>query len=349
MMGEAVMSDARERAEIQEALRAHNIAVAQPDDQPLFTREPVTSMVPYHWKAIDLAGLLELIGSKLKLEAGGMRRTLRLANPGLPYGTTPTFWGSIQYIHPGEVATTHRHTANALRFVMQGSGTETTVDGELYVMRQNDLVLTPGWTYHDHENVTNQPMVWLDVLDISLMRAMHATFFDGYDQPRQPVQSIPDASFRMFGSGLMRPLGAKHEGLCSPVLAYGWDRAIAALETAATLEPDPYDDIILEYQNPMTGGPAMWTIGTALQMLRPGIETRAHRHTGSVLYYVVEGGGSMMIDDQRFDYGAGDFIALPPWSRHSHANRSSDKRVVLFQVNDLVLMKLLGFYREVPA
>lgn len=348
-MVEAVMSDARERAEIEAELRAHNIAIAQPHDLPLFTRDPASPMVPYHWKAADLGRLLNLIGTKLKLEAGGMRRTLRLANPGLPFGTTPTFWCSIQYIHPGEVATAHRHSADALRFVMQGSGTETTVEGELYVMNQGDLVLTPSWTFHDHENVTDKAMVWLDVLDISLVRALHATFFEGYDAPRQPVNAIPDRSFRQFGSGIMRPVGAKSDSPYSPVLAYGWDRAIAALEAAAALEPDPYDDIILEYQNPLTGGPALPTIGTALQMLRPAVETQAHRHTGSVVYYAVEGEGSMMIDDQRFDWGAGDFIALPPWARHSHANRSNTKRAVLFQVNDLVVLKALGLYREIAA
>jgi gentisate 1,2-dioxygenase len=348
-MAEAVMSDAQARNEIQAELKAHNIAVAQPDDPPLFTRDPVSPMIAYHWKAADLARLLDLIGSRLKLEAGGMRRTLRLANPGLPYGTTPTFWASIQYILPGEVATAHRHAANALRFVMQGSGTETTVDGELYVMHQGDLVLTPSQTWHDHENVTDKPMVWLDVLDISLVRAFHATFFEGYDAPRQPIAQLSDRSFRQFGSGIMRPVDAKPTGLASPVLAYGWDRAIAALEAASVLEPDPYDDIILEYQNPMTGGPALPTIGTALQMLRPGVETRAHRHTGSVVYYAVEGEGSMMIDEQRFDWGAGDFVALPPWARHSHANRSSSERAVLFQVNDLVVLKALGLYREIPA
>lgn len=348
-MAEAVMSDAQARSEIQAELKAHNIAVAQPDDPPLFTREPSSPMIPYHWKAADLTRLLDLIGSRLKLEAGGMRRTLRLANPGLPYGTTPTFWASIQYILPGEVATAHRHAADALRFVMQGSGTETTVNGELYVMRQCDLVLTPSQTWHDHENVTASPMVWLDVLDISLVRALHATFFDAYDAPRQPVNQLSDRSFRQFGSGIMRPVDAKPTGRASPVLAYAWDRAIAALEAASVLEPDPYDDIILEYQNPMTGGPAMPTIGTALQMLRPGAETRAHRHTGSVVYYAVEGEGSMMIDEQRFDWGAGDFIALPPWARHAHANRSSSDRAILFQVNDLVILKALGLYREMPA
>lgn len=344
-----IMSDARERAEISAELRAHNIAVAQADDPPLFTKTPESRMEPYHWKAADLRRLLELIGQRLKLEAGGTRRTLRLANPGLEWGTTPTLWCSIQYIHPGEIATSHRHTADALRFVMQGSGTETTVDGELYIMRQGDLVLTPSWTWHDHENVSPLPMVWLDVLDISLVRSLNATFFEAFDNPRQPVAACSDKSFRQFGSGLLRPVRDRPDGVSSPVLAYGWERALAALEAASAVEPDPFDDIILEYQNPLTGGAALATIGTRLQMLRPGVETRAHRHTGSVVYYAVEGEGAMMIDDHRFEWGAGDFIALPPWARHWHANRSSTERAILFQVNDIVVLEALGLYREIAC
>lgn len=342
-----IMSDAMERTALQAELRAYNIAIAQPDDPPLFTKTPQSSMRPLHWKAQDLSRLLDLIGQQLKLEAGGMRRTLRLANPGLPYGTTPTFWCSIQYIHPGEVATSHRHSPDALRFVMQGSGTETTVDGERYLMSEGDLVLTPGGTWHDHENISDAPMVWLDVLDISLVRALEATFFEPSETARQEVSAHSDRSFRQYGSGIMRPAGARTVApLASPILAYGWDRALAALEAASALEPDPHDDIILEYQNPLTGGPALPTIGTRLQMLRPGIETSPHRHTGSVVYYAVEGQGAMMIDDERFEWGPGDFIALPPWARHWHANRSSTERAILFQVNDIVVLEALGLYRE---
>jgi len=344
-----VMSDAKERAAIEKELAAHNIAVAQPNDPPLFTTTPRSTMQPYHWRADDISSLLELIGARLKLEEGGMRRTLRLANPGLPYGTTPTFWVSIQYIHPGEVATAHRHAANAMRFVMQGSGTETTVDGELYVMKKGDFVLTPSWTWHDHENISSTPMVWIDTLDISLVRALHASFFEDYHAPRQPVFPYSDVSYRQYGSGLMRPINPGPSGHASPVLAYLWDNAVAALEAASTLEPDPYDDIILEYQNPMTGGPAMPTISARLQMLRPGAETKGHRHTGSVIYYVVEGEGSMMIDDKQYDWGPGDFIALPPWAHHAHANRSKTKRAIMFQLSDIATLQALGFYREITS
>jgi len=101
-MASEVMSDATQRQELADELAKYGVRVAQPDDPPLFTREPKSSMQPFHWKAADLARLLEKIGAALKLEQGGQRRTLRLTNPGLPYGTTPTFWASIQYMPPAK-------------------------------------------------------------------------------------------------------------------------------------------------------------------------------------------------------------------------------------------------------
>jgi gentisate 1,2-dioxygenase len=302
-----------------------------------------------HWPAAEVARLLEKLGAGIRLEAGGQRRTLRLTNPGLPYGTTPTFFASIQYILPGEVATAHRHAATALRFIMQGKGADTIVDGEQYQINEGDLVLTPSWSWHDHEHKGDAPMIWLDVLDISLVRSLHATFFEGSAKPRQNVADVPDRSYREFGSGIMRPQRPNHSGLASPLLAYTSARAEEALRQAAGLEPDPYDDIALEYQNPLTGGPALPTLGTVLQMLRPGVTCKPHRHTGSVVYYIVRGSGSMTIDGQRFDWGKGDFIALPPWAVHAHANRSASEEAVMFQVNDIPVLKTLGLYREQAA
>jgi len=347
MTAQLTMSDARERAALASELASFNIVVAQPDDPPLFTKTPQSTMVPWHWRAGDLARLLEKIGANLKLEAGGQRRTLRLANPGLPYGTTPTFWVSIQYILPGEIATNHRHAATALRFIMKGSGSDTIVNGECYPMSQGDLVLTPSWSWHDHENKGPDPMAWIDVLDISLVRALHATFFEGSAQARQDLLPVPDRSFRAYGSGIMRPVTKPGADVPKPVLlAYPWARALAALEQAAGLEGDPFDDVILEYQNPATGTPALPTLGTMLQMLRPGVSTQAHRHTGSVVYYAVRGQGVMSVDDHRFDWSEGDFIALPPWARHAHAN-PTDTAAILFQINDHPVLRTLGLYREV--
>src|SRR5882724_4876799 len=163
------MTDVEERKALALELSKYGVRVAQPDDQPLFTIEPQSSMQPVHWKAANLDRLLRKIGASLKLEKGGQRRTLRLTNPGLPYGTTPSLWASIQVILPGEVASAHRHAATALRFIMEGEGADTIVDGEQYVINEGDLVLTPSWTWHDHEHKGSKPMIWLDVLDISLV------------------------------------------------------------------------------------------------------------------------------------------------------------------------------------
>jgi gentisate 1,2-dioxygenase len=344
-----IMTDSKEREALADELARFGVRVAQPDDPPLFTPQPVSSMRPFHWKATDLDVLLEKIGDRLKLEKGGQRRTLRLTNPGLPYGTTPTFWASIQYILPGEVASAHRHAATALRFIMQGTGADTIVDGEQYVINEGDLVLTPSWTWHDHEHKGDKPMVWLDVLDISLVRSLHATFFQGAKEPRQTPHAISDKSYRQFGSGLMRPANVSARPGPSPVLAYSKAVAEQALQQAVGLEPDPFDDTLLEYQNPSTGGPALPTIGTALQMLRPGFRGKPHRHTGSAVYYVVRGSGTTRIAEETFQWSRGDFIALPPWSVHEHANGSASSEAVLFQVNDLPVLKSLGLYREEAA
>ena len=348
-MSDAVMTDTAQRQALAEELDSFNCRVAQPTDGPLFTREPQSAMKPAHWKASDLERLLEKIGAKLKLEAGGQRRTLRLANLGLPFGTTPTFWASIQYILPGEIATAHRHTASALRFIMKGRGADTIVDGERYEMNEGDLVLTPAWTWHDHEHKGNEPMIWLDVLDISLVRSMHATFFEGSDKPRQAVSDIPDRSYRQFGSGIMRPLNDASVPELNPLLVYGAERAQEALRLAAELPPDPYDDTALEYLNPVTGGSALPTIGTVLQSLRPGMHTKPHRHTGSVVYYVMRGNGATIVDGTTFEWGPGDFMAIPPWAVHEHLNRSDDTPAMLFQVNDIPALKKLGLYREQAA
>ncbi|GAA5232448.1 cupin domain-containing protein [Verticiella sediminum] len=342
---DTAMSDAAARQALKQDLARYHCRVHQPDDPPLFTREPSSATQTVHWRWRDLEPLLERLGREIALGSAGMRRTLRLQNPGLPYGTTHTFWASIQVILPGEVAEAHRHTASAFRFIMKGGGATTTVDGECYPMHEGDLVLTPAMTWHDHVHKGSEPMIWLDVLDISLMRAVHGTFFEGYPDRMQPVAEVPDRSFREFGSGLMRPVDPGERDGPNPLLAYPADMAMAALERAAALPADPYDDVVLEYQNPRNGGPAMRTMGMRLQKLRAGARTQARRHTGSKLYYIVRGHGSTIVDGRRYDWAPGDFLTVQPWAWHEHHNDTGED-AVLFQVNDIPAMQALGYYRE---
>lgn len=338
-------NDAQRRRDLKADLARFHCRVHQPDDPPLFTREPQPHEQSMHWRWRDLAPLLERLGQEVDLAATGPRRTLRLHNPGLAYGTTNTFWASIQVILPGEVATAHRHTASALRFIMKGSGAWTTVEGERYPINEGDLVLTPPWTWHDHEHRGSEPMVWLDILDISLMRMLQATFFEPYSAPVQAVDPIPDRSWRQFGSGLMRPPGATAPWAGNPLLAYPRAMAEQALAAARGLPPDPHDDIVLEYRNPQDGSSAMRTLAMQMQVLRPGFCGRRRRNTGSRLYYVVSGAGRTRVGAQVFDWSAGDFFTVAPWQWHQHENpHGLDAQ--LWQVNDLPTLDCLGYLKE---
>ncbi|HSW19589.1 MAG TPA: cupin domain-containing protein [Ramlibacter sp.] len=346
-MGESsVMHDEAARRALKADLARFNCRVAQPDDPPLFTRQPNSAAQTVLWRWTDLEPLLDRLGQELAIGSGGQRRTLRLHNPGLPYGTTPTFWASIQVILPGEVAQAHRHSANAFRFIMKGRGATTTVNGERYPMNEGDLVLTPGMMWHDHEYHGREPMVWLDVLDISLMRSLHATFFEPGHEDKQPLAAAPDRSEREWGSGLMSPPGALAGAAVNPLLVYPHAMADAALGRAAALPSDGVDDTVLEYRNPATGGPAMRTMGMRLQRLRPGFRGKARRHTGSKLYYVVRGAGATTVDGQDYNWTQGDFLTIAPWAWHAHANRSGSADAVLFQVNDFPTLSALGFHAE---
>lgn len=131
----------------------------------------------------------------------------------------------------------------------------------------------------------------------------------------------------------------------NPLLAYPRERALAALEQAAGLEPDPVDDVIVAYQNPATGGPAMTTMGMALQRLRPGFHGNARRQTGSTVLHVVSGRGTTVVDGTRHDWAPGDFLAIRPWAWYEHLNDSGED-ALLFQVNDAPAFEALGCYHQ---
>ncbi|MFW0786373.1 cupin domain-containing protein [Gordonia sp. CPCC 206044] len=337
--------DARVRAALRERLGKEGLKISQPDEPPLFTRTPQSSMEPMHWKSNDLLAYLEELGRVLDLRPGGDRRTLRLANPGLEYGTTPTFWASIQYINPGEVATAHRHSPDAFRFIMSGSGCSTTVEGENYEMNEGDLVLTPSWAFHDHVHKGDAPMIWIDVLNISVMRKLENIFFDPYEADIQPISSQPQKSWREFGSGLLRPAGPTPQPQRNPLLVYTRAQTDTALEQAKGLESDPRDDVILEYQSPAGGGPALPSLSMKAQIIRPGFDGVAHRHSGSKVYYAVSGSAAMTVNGRVFNWAQGDFISVPPFATVHHSNIGKAEGR-LFRVDDSPIFRSLNAYFE---
>src|SRR5216110_1392710 len=157
------------------------------------TVEPQSQAVPYlwHWRELRPQAMraAELIGT-----AQAERRVLRLSNPNLPGIASNTLVANIQIVMPGEIARAHRHSAAALRLIIEGRGGYTVVNGERVLMSPGDLVLTPNWSWHDHANDTEAPMIWLDGLDTPLVRMLEAGFYEEYDQERQDLAAPVNAS-----------------------------------------------------------------------------------------------------------------------------------------------------------
>jgi gentisate 1,2-dioxygenase len=311
-------------------------------------QEPKSRAIPYLWRWADLLPLVQRSGELAPpLRWGAERRVLGFINPGLPgrYGATHTLWAGFQYLMPGEVAPAHRHSVAAIRFIVQGKGAFTTVDGDRCVMGPGDLVLTPPWTWHDHGNESDEPMIWLDGLDLMLVADLEGVFSENFSEEAQPLTKPVGDSERRYGLGQLRPTWEKWVKPFSPLLHYRWEQTEKALRRLATAGASPFDDVAMEYINPHTGGPIMPTLGCRIQLLRPGIRTRAHRHTGSVVYLVFQGRGSSVIDGRRFDWSKGDLFVVPTWAWHEHASAPGEA-AVLFAVEDRPAMEALGLYRE---
>jgi len=311
------------------------------------TPEPQSQARPHLWRWQELRPQL-LRSGELVSAAEAERRVLMLLNPGLEgrIATTHTLYGGLQLILPGEVARTHRHTPNALRFIMEGEGAYTVVDGEKIPMVPGEFVLTPNWTWHDHGSESIGPVVWLDGLDIPLIQMLEGIFFEPYAEESQPLTKPIDGSAADYGKSGLLPTWQRSTSAHSPLLKYAWKDAREALMSLGPDAASPFDGSMLEYVNPVTGGPALPTMASFLQRLKPSQQTQAHRHSSSAVYLAVEGYGRPTIAEKTYESTPGDVFALPTWAWHKHENLSASEDAILFSFTDAPVMKFLHLYRE---
>jgi gentisate 1,2-dioxygenase len=314
----------------------------------LFPAEPKSRAQPYLWRYRDLRPWLLHFTETLSLD-DAERRVLMLTNPGLqePPATLTTIYAGIQVILPGETAQAHRHASNAFRFVIEGSAAVTTVNGERLHMEPGDLLLTPGWHWHDHHHEFQGPMIWLDGLDYPLINLLEAGFFELYGERRQKVLVPDDLSTRQFIHGQLRPSWETPRGPFSPIGNYPWNEASAAFDDIRDdAEGSSVDGILLTYTNPFDGGPVLPTMGCQVQRLPPGFHGQAHRHTTNTIFHVIRGEGTTVVDGVQLDWRQHDVFAVPTWATHEHINSSRTGDAVMFSYDDGPVMKSLGFYRE---
>lgn len=312
----------------------------------VMSHEPKSRVQPFRWRWSEIEPLLMRAGELVTPDRGVERRILRLANPGVPGKTsTHTLSTAVQLLLPGECAPAHRHSPAAIRFIMQGHGAYTTVEGEKCPMEPGDLILTPSWTWHDHGSEGAGPVMWMDGLDIPLIRALDTMFYEPFPEDRQPVSKALGDSRQRYDAGGLKPAWTRPRPDLPPLVHYKWEDTDAALKRLAAVDASPFDDVAMEYINPATGGSALRTIACWIQLIRPGVHTQAHRQTSSAVYHVFAGQGFSVIAGQRFDWAKGDFFVVPPWAWHEHAQVGSQE-AILFSIHDTPVFEALGLYRE---
>jgi gentisate 1,2-dioxygenase len=311
--------------------------------------QPQTPCTPAHWR-YDLVRPYLMRAGELITAAEAVRRVLILENPALrgQSAVTQSLYAGLQLILSGEVAPSHRHTQSALRFVVEGAGAYTAVNGERTTMHPGDFIITPSWTWHDHGSDGHAPVIWLDGLDIPMLRFFDAGFAQNGNEDQQRVTRAQGDSLARYGANMLPVRYDAPYGSTSPIFSYPYERTRAALDKLAKDSPlDAWDGFKLRYINPATGGSPMPTMATFMQLIPAAFQGKPWRQTDGALFSVVEGEGRVEIahgtDRWGFDFGPRDHFVIPSW--HS-ARLSSAAGCVLFSFSDRPVHQALGFHRE---
>ncbi|HXC28765.1 MAG TPA: gentisate 1,2-dioxygenase [Stellaceae bacterium] len=333
-----------ERQAFYDRIAPGNLAPLWESLHSMVTAGPQPKALPTLWRYRDVRPFLIQSGSLISAQEA-TRRVLMLMNPGLggQASITGSLFAGLQLIMPGEIAPAHRHTQSALRFVIEGRGAYTAVDGERTTMEPGDFIITPSWTWHDHGNDTQEPVVWLDGLDIQIVNLLNASFAEGYPDDTQPI-SLPEGdSFARYGNNLL-PVDWKPEVKTSPVFNYPYTRTREALDALARNgAPDPYHGHKLRYVNPASGESAMPTIATFVQLLPASFASLPYRATDGTVFVCVEGEGETRVGDTVLPWQKNDIFVVPSWASHTH---HAAAEAVLFSFSDRVVQEKLGLWRE---
>jgi len=317
-----------ERRAFYERLRSFGAAPLWEVMGTLIPPEPRPQAQPVLWKYDELRPLLIEAGRLLTAQEAE-RRVLILENPGLPGRSqaTGSLYAGLQLILPGETARTHRHASSALRFVLEGAGAYTSVDGERATMHPGDFIVTPSWRYHDHGNPGGETTIWLDGLDVPIVNLFDASFAEHHAEEVAPARAAAGAA---------------------PVFSYPFAQSRALLEELRREPVHPSHGYRLRYVDPATGESPMPTIAAVLQLLPKGFAGTPLRQTDAAIYVGVEGQGRAHVGDRTLDWGRRDVFVVPSWMP-LRLETVGGADAVLFSFSDRPAQQALGLWRERPA
>ncbi len=340
----ALPDTAAQRAEFYQRISDHHMTPLWEVLGALVPPRPSSPALPALWRYNKLRPHVLDAGRLITAEEAE-RRVLVLENPGLRGQSciTQALYAGLQLILPGEVAPAHRHTQSALRLVMEGQGAYTTVDGERTRMQRGDFILTPAWSWHDHGNEGKEPVVWLDGLDIPLVRFFDAGFADKSGITTQIPERPEGDALARYGSNLLPVDYAPTAAEPARVFVYPFEKTREAMRQIARTTPDPHLGHKFRFVNPATGASPLPTMGACVQWLSAGFETRPVRATDGTVMLCLEGHGHVSVGNQDWAFGENDVFVVPSWhalSLHARAD------TLLFSFSDRPVQQTLGLFRE---
>ncbi len=223
-------------------------------------------------------------------------------------------------ILPGEVAPAHRHVSSAIRFVLDGDGAYTAVEGEKSFMSPGDFVITANWAPHDHGNTSDKPMLWLDVLDFPQVNFFETSFAEHFESATQATNRADGDSLAFYGSGVLPDGAPATMTKRSPVINYTYARTRPIIERMMKAgDVDKRHGARVRYANPINGGPVLPTMGANLAHVPEGLQGRAvPQHRRHHLRLRRRAGHDHGRRRRCCEWGPNDVFVVPPWKHYAH-------------------------------
>ncbi|MDE0539359.1 MAG: cupin domain-containing protein [Rhodospirillales bacterium] len=326
-----------------EEMQANDLAPLWEIYEDLVMDEPNRAEPSVIWKWDDMLPLIER-SAELVQGKNADHRVLILKNPHLDgrMATTSNIVAAYQCVNPGEKTPPHRHTPAATRVILEGRGGGTFVDGKRCDMYDGDLIITPNWTWHCHDNDSGQRAIWLDVLDLPLVGQLDAVFGDMKMGPeeRYPANSstLSDNVYEKAGlAPVTRLANVRH----SPRLRYGWEDVAAVLKEAPEQEDGSRT---VRYTSPVDGEDILPTHDSRVLSLSKGKQTARARSTANAVCVVIEGSGTSEIGEATHRWSERDVFTIPHWSWASHTSSTGQASMIV--ISDRQVMEKLNLYRE---
>lgn len=303
---------------------------------------PNPATKPSHWAYEGLRPLLLRAGELTPVEKAE-RRVLVLSDTGRGVGAmqaTSSIYVGMQLLLPGETAPAHKHTPSAARIVVEGRGGFTVVDGEKLPMEEGDLVLTPGGEWHDHGHDGDEPVIWLDALDLPLFVYLEGSY--AVEAPLQAQRNRPDASAVEYqGAGLVPSRSRRRAEKRYPMMRFPWARTEATLRQLAKYGDGGATEV--DFVNPETGEDAIPTMGFTAMMLSSGQVDAPPQRSISSVFHVVKGSGESTVNGELIKWSAKDTFSAPVFANIRH---NAKAEAFLLRIHDRPLQEKLGYYEE---